>query len=119
MKKQITLSNGKVVNINPNLNAFVLFQLQGEGVINSDFLSSLLSTGGNIQNINIFDGIRTVYAAYRQATPTQYMDFESFMKLYEVDMVEVLTIFTEVMRKEKKNNGMANGFHKKTRGKKR
>lgn len=118
MQKQITLSNGKIVNINPNLNAYVLFQLQNEGVIGKDFMSSLLSTS-NTQNIDIFDGIRTVYAAYRQATPTGYMDFESFTKLYEVDVVEALNIFTNVMRKKKEHNGMATGFNKNARKKKR
>ena len=118
MQKQITLSNGKVVNINPNLNAYVLFQLQNEGVIGKEFMSSLLSTG-NMQNIDIFDSMRTVYAAYRQATPTDYMDFESFMKLYEVDMVEALHIFTAIMRKDKKKNGMAASFNKNARKKKR
>ncbi|MGE6615100.1 hypothetical protein [Bacillus mycoides] len=117
MKKQIRLKNGKTVNINPNLTGYTLFQLEKEGVLTKSFMTSLLSTG-DIQNIDIFDSMRTVYAAYRQATPMEYMDFESFMKVYEVDVVEALHIFTAIMQKETKKNGMAQGFKAKKRGKK-
>ncbi|MED1382066.1 hypothetical protein ACQKFK_15180 [Bacillus mycoides] len=117
MKKQIRLKNGKIVNINPNLTGYILFQLEKEGVITKSFMTSLLSTG-DIQNIDIFDSMRTVYAAYRQATPTGFMDFDSFMKIYEVDVMEALHIFTAIMQKETKKNAMAQGFKAKQRGKK-
>ncbi|BAR81510.1 MULTISPECIES: hypothetical protein [Bacillus] len=117
MKKQIRLKNGKIVNINPNLTGYILFQLEKEGVITKSFMTSLLSTG-DIQNIDIFDSMRTVYAAYRQATPTDFMDFDSFMKIYEVDVVEALHVFTAIMQKETRKNKMAQGFKAKQRGKK-
>ncbi|PGS62144.1 hypothetical protein COC69_32460, partial [Bacillus cereus] len=112
MKKQIVLKNGKRVNLDPNLAGYTLFQLEKEGVLTKSFMTSLLSTG-DIQNIDIFDSMRTVYAAYRQATPTDYMDFDSFMKVYEVDIVEALHIFTAIMQKETKKNKMAQGFQAK------
>ncbi|MGR5963377.1 hypothetical protein ACT7DB_33150 [Bacillus cereus] len=62
--------------------------------------------------------MRTVYAAYRQATPTDFMDFDSFMKIYEVDVVEALHVFTAIMQKETRKNKMAQGFKAKQRGKK-
>ncbi|WP_257205631.1 hypothetical protein [Bacillus cereus] len=46
------------------------------------------------------------------------MDFDSFMKVYEVDVVEALHIFTAIMQKETKKNRMAQGFQAKKRGKK-
>ncbi|PFJ19025.1 hypothetical protein COD67_22735 [Bacillus cereus] len=116
MKKQIRLSNGKTVNINANLTAMTLFKLEKEEVIDKSFLSSLFSTGG-IQNIDLLDTFRTVYAAYRQANPIEFMPFEAFMELYEVDMSESVEIFGAIMKKERKNN-MAKGFNHKSRGKK-
>ncbi|MGX5634675.1 hypothetical protein [Bacillus thuringiensis] len=117
MKKQIVLKNGEMVNIDPNLTGYTLFQLEKEGVLTKSFMTSLLSTG-DIQNIDIFDSMRTVYAAYRQANGADYMDFESFMKVYEVDVVEALHIFTAIMQKETKKNRMVQGFQAKKRGKK-
>lgn len=117
MKKQIILSNGKVVNINPNLNAFVLFQLEKEGVIDKSFMGSLFTTG-NERNIDLLDAIRTVYAAYRQATPTDYLPFDEFMKVYQVDMKEAVEIFSVIMRKNEPKNNMAKNFNHKARGKK-
>ncbi|MDA2567551.1 hypothetical protein PDQ34_26980 [Bacillus cereus] len=117
MQKQITLSNGKIVNINPNLNAYVLFQLEKEGVITKTFMSSLLSTG-DARNLDLLDAIRTVYAAYRQATPKEYMPFVEFSKVYAVDMAEAMQVFGAIMKKEQ-NSNMASGFNKNARKKKR
>lgn len=115
MKKQITLSNGNTVQINPNLNAYVLFELEKEGVITKTFMGSLFAT--NTQNIDVLDAIRTVYAAYRQATPTNYLSFDEFMKLYQVDMTEAVQIFMAIVKRDQKNN-MAGGFNRKNKQKK-
>lgn len=116
MTKEITLSNGEVVKANPNLTALTLFKLEKEGIIGKGFLGTLLNAGG-IQNIDLLDTFRIVYAAYRQANPTGYMEFEAFMEVYEVDMSESFEYFGAVMKKERQNK-MANGFEHKTKGKK-
>ncbi|MGE6313404.1 hypothetical protein ACQKD6_23665 [Bacillus cereus] len=111
MKKEITLANKEVVSINSNLTALTLFKLEKEGVINKTFLGTLFSAGG-MQNIDLLDTFRTVYAAYRQATPKEYMDFEAFMEVYEVDMQEAFEIFGAILGNQKKNK-MAQGFQAK------
>ncbi|EOO36947.1 hypothetical protein IIU_01550 [Bacillus cereus VD133] len=115
MTKEITLSNGKVVKTNPNLNALTLFKLEKEGIIDKGFLSTLLSAGG-MQNIDILDTFRIVYAAYREANPNEYMEFEAFMAVYNVDMSESFEYFGAVMKKEAKNK-MAQGFQDKAKKK--
>ncbi|MEB8989593.1 hypothetical protein P4H81_03745 [Bacillus cereus] len=115
MTKEITLSTGEVVKANPNLTALTLFKLEKEGIIDKGFLSTLLNAGG-IQNIDLLDTFRIVYAAYRQANPTEYMEFEAFMEVYEVDMSEAFDYFGAVMKKEAKNK-MAQGFQDKAKKK--
>lgn len=111
MKKDIVLANEEVVTINSNLTALTLFELEKEGVINKSFLGTLFSAGG-MQNVDLLDTFRTVYAAYRQATPKEYMDFKSFMAVYEVDMQEAFEIFGEILGNQKKNK-MAQAFQAK------
>lgn len=112
MLETITLSNEQEVKVNANLTAWTLFNLEKEGVISKSFLSTLLSTG-NERSMDLLDSIRVVYASYRQANPSDFLDFESFMKLYEVDMTEALEIFGTVLGKQKNKNNMAKGFQQK------
>ncbi|MGN4423417.1 hypothetical protein ACTFQN_06110 [Bacillus cereus group sp. MYBK30-1] len=116
MKKEIILTNGETVAINANLTALTLFKLEKEGVIDKSFLGTLFNAGG-IQNVDLLDTFRTVYAAYRQANPIEYMEFEAFMEVYEVDMSESFQIFGVIMKKERQNK-MSSGFEHKTKGKK-
>ncbi|MGR5869572.1 hypothetical protein ACT7C5_29140 [Bacillus pacificus] len=59
--------------------------------------------------------LRVVYAAYRQATPSEYMGFEEFMEQYEVNMTEAFEIFGAVLGKQKNKNKMAQGFQDKAK----
>lgn len=116
MLKTITLTNqetneSREVKVNANLTAWTLFNLEKEGIINKSFLSTLFSAGG-MQNIDLLDTFRTVYAAYRQATPKEYMDFETFMQQYEINMEEAFEIFGAILSGKGKNN-MAKGFQAK------
>lgn len=116
MLKTITLTNqetneSREVKVNANLTAWTLFVLEKEGVINKSFLGTLFSAGG-MQNIDLLDTFRTVYAAYRQATPNDYIDFESFMKQYEINMEEAFEIFGGILNGKAKNN-MAKDFQAK------
>ncbi|PGE75586.1 hypothetical protein [Bacillus toyonensis] len=111
MKKDITLANGEVVAVNSNLTAWTLFNLEKEGIINKSFLSTLFNAGG-MQNVDLLDTFRTVYAAYRQANPKEYIDFKSFMQEYEIDMEEAFEIFGAILNGKAKNN-MAKGFQAK------
>ncbi|MGG0360337.1 hypothetical protein ABEY57_13520 [Bacillus tropicus] len=117
MLETITLTNPetketKEVKVNPNLTAWTLFNLEKERIISKSFLSTLLTTG-NERSMDLLDSIRVVYASYRQANPNDYLDFESFMKQYEVDMTEALEIFGTVLGKQKNKNRMAQGFKQK------
>ncbi|MGG1328629.1 hypothetical protein ABE222_18060 [Bacillus tropicus] len=116
MLEQITLANGEEVKVNVNLTALTLFKLEKEGVIGKSFLGTLLTTGGT-QNIDLLDAFRVVYAAYRQATPSEYMGFEEFMEQYEVNMTEAFEIFGAVLGKQKDKNKMAQGFQNKAKKK--
>lgn len=121
MLETITLVNPetreeKEVNVNANLTAWTLFNLEKEKIISKSFLSTLLSTG-NERSMDLLDSIRVVYAAYRQANGTDFLDFESFMKQYEVDMTEALEIFGAVLGKQKNKNKMAQGFQNKAKKK--
>ncbi|GAB6455809.1 hypothetical protein bcgnr5383_53460 [Bacillus cereus] len=121
MLETITLVNPetreeKEVNVNANLTAWTLFNLEKEKIISKSFLSTLLSTG-NERSMDLLDSIRVVYAAYRQANGTDFLDFESFMKQYEVDMTEALEIFGSVLGKQKNKNKMAQGFQNKAKKK--
>ncbi|MDA2635338.1 hypothetical protein [Bacillus sp. FSL R12-0069] len=113
MTNEIILTDGEVVKINPNLTAWTLFNLEKEGIIGKSFLSTLLDTRGSSGNVHLLDTFCVVYAAYRQATVSDYMDFESFMKKYEVDMTEAFKIFGSVLKKQKDKNNMAKGFQQK------
>lgn len=122
MLETITLVNPetkeeKEVKVNANLNAWTLFLLEKEGIISKSFLSTLLSTGGSERNIDLLDSFRVVYAAYRQANPSEYLGFESFMKQYEINMSEAFEIFGAVLGKQKDKNKMAQGFQDKTKKK--
>lgn len=117
MLETITLTNPetkekKEVKVNPNLTAWTLFNLEKENIISKSFLSTLLTTG-NERSMDLLDSIRVVYASYRQANLNDYLDFESFMKQYEVDMTEALGIFSTVLGKQKDKNKMAQGFKQK------
>lgn len=116
MIKEITLKNSETVAINANLTALTLFKLEKEGVIDKSFLGTLFNAGG-IQNVDLLDTFRTVYAAYREANQKEYMEFEEFMGVYEVDMSESFQIFGAIMKKERQNK-MAGGFEHKAKGKK-
>ncbi|PFT96413.1 hypothetical protein COK81_09035 [Bacillus thuringiensis] len=113
MTNEIILTDGEVVKINPNLTAWTLFNLEKEGIIGKSFLSTLLDTRGDAGNVHLLDTFCVVYAAYRQATVSDYMDFESFMQKYEVDMTEAFKIFGSVLKKQKDKNNMAKGFQQK------
>jgi len=113
MTNEITLADGEVVKINPNLTAWTLFNLEKEGIIGKSFLSTLLDTRGGAGNVDLLDTFCVVYAAYRQANVSDYMNFESFMQKYEVDMTEAFGIFGSVLKKQKDKNNMAKGFQQK------
>ncbi|MDK7481274.1 hypothetical protein OWP19_25260 [Bacillus cereus] len=122
MLETITLVNPetkeeKEVKVNANLNAWTLFLLEKEGIISKSFLSTLLSTGESEKNIDLLDSFRVVYAAYRQANPSEYLGFEGFMKQYEINMSEAFEIFGAVLGKEKRKNKMAKGFQDKAKKK--
>ncbi|MCQ6306375.1 hypothetical protein [Bacillus cereus] len=113
MINEITLVDGEVVKISPNLTAWTLFNLEKEGVIGKSFLSTLLDTRGGAGNVDLLDTFYVVYAAYRQANVSDYMNFEAFMQKYEVDMTEAFKIFGSVLKKQKDKNNMAKGFQQK------
>lgn len=122
MLETITLVNPetkeeKEVKVNANLNAWTLFTLEKEGIINKTFLGTLLVAGGGSQNLDLLDAFRVVYASYRQANGTDFLDFESFMKQYEINVSEAFEIFGAVLGKEKQKNKMAQGFQDKAKKK--
>jgi len=119
MKKDITLANEEVVKIDANLTALTMFKLEKEGIISKSFLSTLFNINSNgMQNVDLLDAFRTVYAAYRQANPKEYMEFEAFMEVYEVNLEEAFEVFGAIMSNRSKNN-MAKGFQAKAdKGKK-
>ncbi|WP_267418852.1 hypothetical protein [Bacillus sp. GC_Bacil_1] len=117
MLETITLVNPetreeKEVKVNANLNAWTLFTLEKEGIINKTFLGTLLVAGGGSQNLDLLDAIRVVYASYRQANQKEFLDFESFTKQYEINISEAFEIFGAVLAKEKQKNNMAGNFQK-------
>lgn len=117
MLETITLVNQETkeereVKVNPNLNAWTLFLLEKEKIINKAFLNTLLSVGQNEKSLDLLDAFRVVYASYRQANPSEYLGFEDFMKQYEINMSEAFEIFGAVLGKEKSKNKMAGNFQK-------
>ncbi|PGK10539.1 hypothetical protein CN895_23095 [Bacillus cereus] len=122
MLETITLVNPetkeeKEVKVNANLNAWTLFTLEKEGIINKTFLGTLLVAGGGSQNLDLLDAFRVVYASYRQANQSDFLNFESFMKQYEINVSEAFEIFGAVLGKEKQKNKMAQGFQDKAKKK--
>ncbi|EUJ56624.1 hypothetical protein [Listeria fleischmannii] len=118
--KEITLLNGEVVAVDTKIIALTLFKLQHEGVLNKEFLNMLTMRGngsGDVDiNMDIFTAINSVYVAYRQANPTTFLAYESFMELYEFDYEEAMGIFSEIIQKEAKKSTLADSFEKRTTG---
>ncbi|MEM5612472.1 hypothetical protein AAHB63_26615 [Bacillus thuringiensis] len=72
-------------------------------------------TGGRAQNLDLLDAFRVVYASYRQANQNDFLNFESFMKQYEINMSEAFEIFGAVLGKEQNKNKMAQSFQNKAK----
>ncbi|PNP90618.1 hypothetical protein BMT55_11600 [Listeria newyorkensis] len=115
-KGTIQLTTGEELAIDTKIIALTLFKLQHEKVIDGSFLKLLTMTGNQADvdmNLDVFSAMRSVYVAYRQANPVQYISFNVFMEQYEFDYEEVMEIYTAILQKESSSN-LAKSFEKKT-----
>ncbi|WP_260445232.1 hypothetical protein [Listeria booriae] len=115
-KGTIRFITGEEVMIDTKIIALTLFKLQHEKIIDGSFLKLLTMTGNQADvdmNLDVFSAMRSVYVAYRQANPVEYIGFDAFMEQYEFDYEEVMEIYTAILQKESSSN-LAKSFEKKT-----
>ncbi|WP_431030055.1 hypothetical protein [Lysinibacillus sp. LZ02] len=93
------LITGEKVDIDVNVNALTLYNLQNEGVISADFLRSLTTGKPNEVTPDVGAILQAVYAAYRQKNPNG-LKFEEFLKQYQFDMETDLEIYFAIISKK-------------------
>ncbi|WP_260485430.1 hypothetical protein [Listeria booriae] len=91
MMAQLELKNDVVVDIDTQLTAHTLITLQDEGVVDKDFIDRMLNAGVE-DEIPLRVKLNAVYAAYREANKVNYLDYDTFMMEYQIDLIKVNTI---------------------------
>lgn len=110
---EIEFNDGTVKEVDVNVTALTLFNLQKEGVIDGIFLQGFMpKKGSNRVDLDPVAVLQAVYAAYRQANKQGYMKFNDFLENYSLDMETDMPIFTSVISKKAKKKFQEN-FAKK------
>lgn len=97
---ELELLNGETVAVDVNVTALTLFNLQREKVIDGDFLKGFMKSSENDIGLDPIAVFQAVYAAYRQATPKDYLAFVDFLANYQLDMETDMEIYFSVISKQ-------------------
>lgn len=97
---ELELSNGETVKLEPKLNLKKLM------MINKDFNTNefaKMTMGSEEMNVQVIQGAKAVYVAYRQANMNDYMSFDEFIINWEFDMEVAVMIYNLMMFKQMRN----------------
>lgn len=97
---ELELLNGNTVEVDANVTALTLYNLQREKVIDGDFLKGFMKSNEKEIELDPIAILQAVYAAYRQATPKDYLTFEGFLTNYQLDMETDIEIYFAVISKQ-------------------
>ncbi|AQY50511.1 Gp11 protein [Listeria weihenstephanensis FSL R9-0317] len=88
---QIELKNYGMVDIDTQLTAATFLTLQDEGIVDKDFLDKIINATVESE-IPLKIKLNTLYAAYREANETDYLDYQTFIKSYQIDYVQLTLV---------------------------
>lgn len=113
MIETITLNDGEIVKVNPNVNALTMKRLRDEEGFGTSLILNAMMTKNEISEFAAMDA---AFLAYRQANPDG-MKYKEFLGKIDFDLEQFLPLFAEVITKKKKTK-FAEDFKKKTNKKK-
>lgn len=117
MTKEITLNNGEKVNIDTRFNIKKLIFINRD--FNTDKLVKVTVGKDDSMDLDFVKIYESVYVAYRQANMNDYLSYDEFANLYDLDIEEAINIYAEMFLGANTKKGYEQKFEQETFTKKR